>query len=242
LKVGEGVKVGKIAKYGLNPGLFVFGLLIPALVLVIGSIVFVNAVSPNLALEINVSEESSSSLVTSSVEERNFLMFKGKIPPKNISKKKIETNLSKKMVLATLYNENDLKFNKNYRKKYLKKNNNFSTVKFRNFSRKKTFTFRIGAQNDKIKGSQIENKNFAIDLISCNSYEGYCAFRVNGIPTKQVYMPEKTSTGKRNTFALDENHIIKINSARFNVCPNKRFCHLGYEGYHEVNVTIVRRR
>ena len=144
--------------------------------------------------------------------------------------------------LAKIFNEDNLEFDKEYKKKYLDLNKNFSNLNFKKIAEKEDIVMTVGARINNIKGLEINNKNFAIDLITCNSYERYCAFRINGVPTKKLFSFEEFGTAKKTSFDLDANYIIKINSVNFDFCDNRRFCHLGYEGYHKVDVSIEEKK
>ncbi|MBI2659314.1 hypothetical protein HYX05_04430 [Candidatus Woesearchaeota archaeon] len=134
--------------------------------------------------------------------------------------------------LAKVYNEDNLDFDREYRDGYLKDRNYFSNLDYAKVSGGYKMTMKVGGPyyND-YKGINLNNlKKYAFDLISCNSYERYCTFRINGIPTKKMYTDL--------TFQLDEQYSMKINHIEFDFCDNRAFCHLGYEAYHIVDISI----
>lgn len=145
------------------------------------------------------------------------------------------------LTLAKVFNEDNLDFDREFRLRYLNEHKNFSYIDFKRLTGRDEVVFSVGAKNDNIKGFNVNNKNFVIDLLGCNSYERYCIFRINGIPTKKLHSIKDFRNTRKNSFDLDELYIIKINSIEFDFCDNKRFCHLGYEGYHIVNVSIERK-
>ena len=142
--------------------------------------------------------------------------------------------------LAKVYDEDNLDFDRDYKIKYLDLRNNFSDLNFKKVVDKEDVTLTVGAKNDNIKGFYVNNKSFAIDLLGCNSYSRYCTFRINGVPTKQMYSP-KDFSNKKISFDLDGQHVMKIENIVFDFCDNRRFCHLGYEGYHVVDVSVERK-
>ena len=144
-------------------------------------------------------------------------------------------------ILAKVFNEDNLGFDREFKLQYLNEYKNFSYLNFKKVVGREGFIFSVGAKNDNIKGFNINNKNFAIDLLTCSSYERYCAFRINGVPTKKLFSIKDFGNIRKKSFDLDENYTLKINSIEFDFCDNKRFCHLGYEGYHLVNVSIERK-
>ena len=143
-----------------------------------------------------------------------------------------------KFKLAKLLKEDDLDFDRKSRLEYLEKNGNFSKIEFKKINGKGEFKLKSGAKRDNLRGVLIDNGNFAIDLLYCEASEKYCTFRINGIPIARIHDTEESEKNKQNSFALDKNHVLKVNSIKFNQCDNKRFCHLGYEGYDVVNVSI----
>lgn len=140
--------------------------------------------------------------------------------------------------LAPIFDEDSLKFDRDYKKDYLNRNKNFSNFKFSKIKKDERIFLNIGAKIEKIKAFEVNKKNYVIDLISCDSYEKYCTFRINGIPTKKLHSSKDKRPNKKDTFDLDEDHFVKINSIEFDYCDGKRFCHLGYESYHKVEFSV----
>ncbi len=142
--------------------------------------------------------------------------------------------------LSKVYNEDNLEFDKNFRDDYLSKRNNFSDLHFKKVILKENARLIVGNREDNIKGFEVNNKSFAIDLLGCNSYSKYCAFRINGVPTKQMYSI-KDFSDRKTSFDLDGQYVMKIENIIFDFCDDRRFCHLGYEGYHVVDVSVERK-
>lgn len=150
----------------------------------------------------------------------------------------VNENISR---LAKIFNEDNLDFDREFRDLYLAQRKNFSDLPFKNVTTKENARLLIGSRNDNIKGYEINNTRFAIDLLGCNSYSRYCTFRINGVPTKQIYSPRDFPDGKVS-FDLDGQYVVKIENIVFDYCDGRRFCHLGLEGYHVVDVSIERKR
>ena len=150
----------------------------------------------------------------------------------------ITTNINRK--LAKIHNEELLDFDKQYKENYLKERNNFSDLPFKNVTLKENARFLVGNRNDNIKGFEVNNNKFAIDLLGCNSYSKYCTFRVNGMPTKHLYSL-KDFPDRKTSFDLDGQYVIKIENIDFDYCDNRRFCSFAYEAYHVVDVSIKRK-
>ena len=151
------------------------------------------------------------------------------------------TNQNKTNTLSKVFNEDVIDFDKQFRDEYLKQRNNFSNLNFKRIIDKEDFILKVGARNDKLRGIEINQSRFVVDLISCNPHERYCAFRVNGVPTKKLFSVKDFGNNKTATFELDRNYILKINSISFDFCDNRRFCHLGADGYHVVDVSVERK-
>lgn len=143
--------------------------------------------------------------------------------------------------MAKLFNEDDLDFDRSLRLNYLEKNNNFSNVLFANITGKIDFKLNVGAKQNKTQGISINNSNFVIDLLYCEINGRYCTFRINGVPAAKLHSSEEFGINKQTSFDLDGNYVLKVNSIKFNYCNNRRFCHLGYEGYNIVNVSVERK-
>jgi len=150
-------------------------------------------------------------------------------------------NMTKSIVLAKVFNEDNLDFDKSYRLKYLNNHKNFSNINFKKVVDRDDNTFTVGSRNDNIKGFDINNQSYAIHLLYCEPQGRYCAFRINGVPAARLHSFLEVENSKITFFDIDEDYVLKVNSIKFNQCDNKRFCHLGYEGYHVVDVSIERK-
>ncbi|MBS3102154.1 hypothetical protein J4458_01760 [Candidatus Woesearchaeota archaeon] len=134
--------------------------------------------------------------------------------------------------LAKVYNEENLDFDRAYRDNYLQERNYFSDLNYEIVTGGYSQTSKVGGPyyND-YKAINLNNqKKYVFDLLSCNSYEKYCVFRINGVPTGKIE--------KGATFRLDEQYSMKIEDIVFDFCDNRAFCHLGYEAYNIVDFII----
>ena len=150
-------------------------------------------------------------------------------------------NINFPLNLAKVFNEDNLDFDREIRAHYLDEHKNFSDLNFKKITDRDESIFMVGAKNDNIKGFNVNKKNFALHLMYCDSYNRYCIFKINGIPTKRLFSFKEFEDTKTNSFDLDESYKMKINFVEFDFCDNRRFCHLGYEGYHVVNISIERK-
>ncbi len=164
----------------------------------------------------------------------------------NISQEIVTEELNNQLIqdaqtfkLGKLRNEDQLDFDKDYKDKFLEERHNYSDLAFEKIEDSKTYELKIGAKKDSLRGFEINQGKYAVDLLTCNSYQRYCTFRVNGIPTKGIYVKNENQ-GRQDSFALDDQYSLTIESAELDFCDNKRFCHLGFEGYHIVNVKVGR--
>lgn len=144
--------------------------------------------------------------------------------------------------LAKVFNEDNIGFDRGYAQEYLQLRNNFADLKFKRlFDAPEGITFTVGNKINNLRGIQTDKGKFAIDLVHCDEFESFCIFRVNGVPTGKLFATENAKDGKRDSFDVDGDYILKVNSVKVNQCDNHRFCHLGYEGYHEIDVVVERR-
>ncbi len=134
--------------------------------------------------------------------------------------------------LGAVFGEMNIDYDRSYAREYLALHNNFSDIKFKRVWGNDAATFTMGNKQDNIKGFRTEKGRFAIHLVYCDEFQEFCKFRVNGVPTP------KMSTGG-NDFEVDKTHVLRIKNMKFNQCDNHRFCHLGYEGYHTIDVVIA---
>jgi len=148
-------------------------------------------------------------------------------------------NTPAKPVLAKVFGEDDLGFDKSNRDRWLEEHGHYANIKFKNVVPNQHLTLKVGAKRDNIKGIKFDDQNFVIDLLTCNSYRRTCAFRINGVPTKRLYPFNEFQDNRKHSFDLNQNYKLKINSVQFDYCDGRRFCHLGYEGYHVVTVEVV---
>ncbi|MDP3734616.1 MAG: hypothetical protein Q8R37_05290 [Nanoarchaeota archaeon] len=141
--------------------------------------------------------------------------------------------------LALVFNQANIDYDREYALEYLNLRHNFSDIEYVEVGTSHNFTMRMGNYLDDLKGVNINSSNFAVHLIFCDEFKKFCKFRINGVPTTTLYTPDVLADS--NTFDIDGNYILKLNSAEFNKCNNQVFCHLGYEGYHEVDVAVERK-
>ncbi len=176
-----------------------------------------------------------SAMMLDSAEKINFNFLTGLVFGINTDEV-IIGNLSK------VFNQDALQYDKEYVKQYLNWHGNFSQLNFKKISSdNENIIFSMGNKINDLKGIQINQSNFAIHLVYCDEFEKFCKFRINGVPTTKIYPPEMTGIGKNNSFEFEENYILKINSIKFNQCDTHRFCNLGFEGYHLVNVSVEKK-
>lgn len=154
----------------------------------------------------------------------------------------LQRNASKH-VLAKVFNEEALDYDREYALLYLTLHGNFSNLRFYDVTGdKEAFTMRIGnVENEDVRGLSISNNNFVIQVVHCDEFKKFCKFRINGVPTPELYPSELLTSENGNSFIFDRAYFIKVNTVRVNQCNTHRFCHLGYEGYHAVNVSIEKR-
>ena len=101
-----------------------------------------------------------------------------------------------------------------------------------------SFVMKVGNVNDNVKKINVNNeKSYTINLLSCNSYEKYCTFRVNDVPTGKLHSP-KDFSDKPTSYQLDDKYSLKITNIEFDFCNNQRFCNIGFEAYHVMDILI----
>ncbi len=199
----------------------------------IGNIFPINK-SDNLSLSITITNQS----VNLSEDMFNLsnitILNYSTIVTENLS-----VNLSNNATrLAKVFDEDNLEFDKESRSLYLQRRNNFSDISFSNITLDTNYILKVGAKNDKLRAIKISDNNFVIDLLYCKLQGRYCAFRINGVPVVRLHSFKEFGNNKQNSFEIDGNYVLKVNSIKFNHCDNKRFCHLGYEGYNIVNISV----
>ena len=170
--------------------------------------------------------------------------------------------------LAGIFDEEKLEFDRSFMDKYLKIHGNFSNLEFRKIISenrgvrslsgmikerqirnqlntdaavpeiKDEFVLKTGAKNENLKGYEIGGRKFAIHALSCSHRDKSCIFRINGVPTKSLKAGIETSNSEENSFQIDDNQYIKIQSVEIDQCDNKRFCNLAYEGYDVLHISI----
>src|SRR3989338_7622541 len=141
--------------------------------------------------------------------------------------------------LAKVYDEENLDFDREYRDNYLQERNHFADLNYAIVTGGHKLTAKVGGPYyNEYKAINLNNqKKYVFDLIGCDSYERYCTFRINGVPTKKMHSP-KDFPDKQTSFRLDEQYSIKIENIVFDFCDNKAFCNLGYEAYNIVDFII----
>ena len=144
-------------------------------------------------------------------------------------------------VLARVFNQDNLDYDRGYAQEYLSLRHNFSDLPYREVNDREDFSLTMGNKPNDVGGFSINNSRFAVHVVYCDGFAGFCKFRVNGVLTPQLYFSEKLDSGKTDSFDLDGNYVLTIKSAQFELCDNHRFCHLGYEGYDKVDAMIERK-
>ena len=139
--------------------------------------------------------------------------------------------------LDTIYNETNLDYDRVYAREYLDLRHNFSDISFKEVTGREDFVLSMGNRVDDVRGFRINNESFAVHLVYCDEFKKFCKFRINGVISPKMYIP---SLGE-NSFDFHQNYTLTIEDAKFNQCDNHRFCHLGYEGYHKVDVRVDRK-
>ena len=167
-------------------------------------------------------------------------LLAGAVNVSNIIQDNAPININNSNKLAKIYNEDLMDFDKDYRAQYLNDHKNFSNINFKKVVNREDAKFLVGSRNDNIKGFNVNNESFAIDLLGCNSYSKYCTFRINGVPTKHMYSI-KDFPDRKTSFDLGGQYIMKIENIVFDFCDNRRFCHLGAEGYHVVDIMVEKK-
>ena len=161
----------------------------------------------------------------------------------NITEINQTINLSQinKTFLAKIFNEDNLVFDRDYLYEYLEDRKNFSDLDFKNITVNDKLTLKYGAVLEPLSGIKINDENFAIEVMGCNSYERYCTFRINGVPTKKLYSLEEFQGSRKPDFDLDDDYKLTIENIVFDYCDGQRFCSLGYESYNIIDVKIKSR-
>ncbi len=148
-----------------------------------------------------------------------------------------------KHVLAKVFNEDKLNYDRAYAQEYLELRHNFSDKPYKNITAdREDFTLSMRNRLDDVRGLNINNSKFAVHVVYCDQFEKFCKFRVNGVLAPRLYFNDVVDVGKLHDFDLDGKYALKVNSAKFDQCDNQRFCHFGYEGYDLVDVTLERKR
>lgn len=134
--------------------------------------------------------------------------------------------------LAKVYHEDSLSFDRAYAQEYLQLRNNFTDLKYERIFQDKEISLTLGNKINNLKGIQTDRGKFAIDVVYCDEFSAFCVFRINGVPTGKMFTSD--------SFAVDGQYVLRVASVKVNQCDNHRFCHLGYEGYHKVDVVMER--
>ena len=141
--------------------------------------------------------------------------------------------------LAILPEQSSIAFDQVYAAEYLDVYGNFSDINYKKVVDTTSERMLAGAKEDNIKGFEINGERFAVHLLYCDSYNENCVLRVNGVPTGKISV--KGTPGRKDSFALAPEYDLKIGSAQFNFCDNRRFCNVAYEAYDRVDVVVDRR-
>ena len=170
-------------------------------------------------LSLNISEQNLSLLILENQTLQNISLVNETAGPE----------------LATIINGKSI--DTPYIRSYIILYNNFSKVEFEKVENilEKPVIMKFGNYNKKFQGTTIDNKNYVIHLVGCDREQKTCNFRVNGILAKEL------SPYGTDTFDLDDNYKIKINSIEFSYCDNRRFCDYDFQAYDRVEVEVVRR-
>ena len=98
---------------------------------------------------------------------------------------------------------------------------------------------RIGNFDHELNGLILDTKKYVIDLAACDERTKGCILKINGVDTYKIYADNTNK--EQNTFDINDDYVIKINSIIFDFCDNKRFCDTYFEAYDLVNVSIQRK-
>ena len=171
----------------------------------------------------------------SSSAEVNLLLEN--IPPQ-LSVEAVIPPVAKQHVLAKVFDQDNLEYDREYAQKYLSLRHNFSDLPYKEVSEREDFSLTMRNKPNDVGGFSINNSRFAVQVVYCDGFAGFCKFRINGVLTPQLYFPEKLNADRTDSFNLDGNYVLSIKSAQFNLCDNHRFCHFGYEGYDVIGVAV----
>jgi len=140
--------------------------------------------------------------------------------------------------LATI--EAPHEYNVAFAENYLNLMGNYSDLSYEFLGDTERYDFILKEGNvlDNIKGISLSNKKFAIDLLACAQNTNSCGFRINGVPTKRIYANNDPS---QNSFNLDPNYKLRLNSIIFDYCGHVRVCDIDFDAYDIINISIVRR-
>ncbi len=124
---------------------------------------------------------------------------------------------------------------------YIRWYNNFSSLHFEEIGNKTEIStaIEVGNFDHELKGFTIDNKMYAIELVSCDEKTKGCGFKINGIDTGKIYVSDEDRIPQ--SFNLNANYNIIINSITFNYCDNKRFCDTHFEAYDLVDVEVIKK-
>ncbi len=121
---------------------------------------------------------------------------------------------------------------------YFSQNDNFSSIAYVAIDSQlpKQIALSTDHGNENIKGIELNNERYLIDLIACDYNQQACFFKINGVSTGALHSKEISTKSK---FGLDENHQIEISSITWDYCGNRRFCNLHYESNHIVDLVVM---
>jgi len=121
-----------------------------------------------------------------------------------------------------------------YAQKYMQWMNNFEDIEYEKISGDTSTTLTVRNKIDNIKGYEINKQGFVIHLLSCDPHSYSCSFRINGVPTGNLF-----PTGKgKNTFNINNNYELRVESITIDYCMGWRYCDLDRDAYDIVDVVV----
>ena len=81
----------------------------------------------------------------------------------------------------------DPSYNTNYTKEYLEYFEHFEDFNTVEVIDQKEDVLKAGNIKKELKGYKIHEKDYIVDLASCDRFLGHCVFLVNGVPTGALY-------------------------------------------------------
>jgi len=224
-----------------------------------GPVITISNVSDNITTEIIIVElpEINVSLKNDSVDEENISSklipdpFLNETenntettPEDNISVNPEVANEKQKVKLAETVNGRSI--NTGYIRNYLALHNNFSDIGYKKLQAvdDEVFVLKAKESPESKAGYEINQELYAIHLMGCDQRTRSCFFRINGVPTGNVYditakkQGVMINAGKDNAFQINDGHEIVLKKIDFNYCDHRRFCSLEFHAYDRVEVEI----